>query len=105
MPKSPSSVWPWIKSAVAGFVTITSGTPTCRASAHTWGLNRSPSGFTGGVSSAGPVKDPSSRSHFVPAPRDHLALQEAHQPGAGKLHIWGKGSAMHGEAGRRKRGG
>ena len=50
---------------LAGFETITSGTPRCRARAQTWVLKRSPIGFTGGESSACQVKYPSRRSRLV----------------------------------------
>ena len=68
MPKSPSSVWPWTRSALAGLSTITLGTPTWRARSHTCDLKRSPSGFTGGESSACQVKYPKSRSVLFPVP-------------------------------------
>src|SRR6185437_9551965 len=56
MPKSPSSVWPVIRSAVAGLLMIALGTPRNLASSHTWVLKRSPSGLIGGESSACHVK-------------------------------------------------
>ena len=40
-----------------------------RANAHTWVLNKSPNGLTGGESSACQVKYPSKRSVLLPVPR------------------------------------
>src|SRR5205823_7723802 len=53
---------------VGGLRRITSGTPTWRARARTCVLNRSPNGFTGGVSSACQVKYPKSRSDLLLVP-------------------------------------
>src|SRR5688500_16422120 len=55
-----------MRSADAGFSTITSGTPRCLASAHTCVLNRSPSGLIGGESSADRKSTRLNSSHLLP---------------------------------------